>query len=74
MGKLTETQVKRAATLKAVRSAIRLKYSIMADAELNERLEGVEQAFDRAIAEGRPWELSTAAILKEIEAGDVAEV
>ncbi len=72
MGRLTESQVKRAAALKAVRSAVRLHYSIKADADLNWVLEEVEQKFDSANQEGRKFELDTDDILKRLGASDEA--
>lgn len=43
---------KRANALKTIRAAIRLKYSIMADEELNVRLPAFESEFNRRANEG----------------------
>lgn len=45
--------LRRAALLKAARSAVRLKHSIAADAELNNVLPALELAFDSAVRQGR---------------------
>lgn len=42
----------RANTLKVIRSAVRLKYSIMADDELNEVLPKAEARFNSAVMRG----------------------
>jgi hypothetical protein len=42
----------RANMFKTIRSAIRLKYSIMADEELNETLDRAEKAFNAAVLQG----------------------
>lgn len=47
-----EITLRRAALLKAARSAIRLRHSLAADAELNEVLPALELAFDKAITHG----------------------
>lgn len=50
--RLTEIEQARKNTLKVVRAAVRLRHSIKADDELNERLFVAEKAFDKAIANG----------------------
>ena len=45
----TEVQQAKANMVKIVRSAIRLKYSLAADAELNEALPAAEKQFDAAV-------------------------
>ncbi len=54
---LAETAAK-----KVARAAIRLKYSVEAEAEINETLPQVEAAVRKAIAEGRNWVLDVQAI------------
>lgn len=44
--------MRKAALLKAARSAIRLKHSLAADAELNDRLPVLESMFDAAVQRG----------------------
>lgn len=48
-----DIEVRRAALLKTARAAIRLKHSLAADAELNERLPALERAFDFAVQQGQ---------------------
>lgn len=48
----TEFQQKRANALKTLRSAIRLKYSILADEELNRRLPAFDKQFAKAWQDG----------------------
>lgn len=43
---------KRANALKTIRAAIRLKYSIMADNELNEKLPAFEKEFNKRVHDG----------------------
>lgn len=38
---------------KVLRSAVRLKYSLLADREINERIDTEKQKFDRAVQNGR---------------------
>lgn len=47
-----DVELRRAALLKAARSAIRLKHSIAADEELNEVLPMLERRFNMAVASG----------------------
>jgi hypothetical protein len=47
-----DIELRRAALLKAARSAVRLKHSLAADAELNELLPRVETAFMQAVQRG----------------------
>ena len=54
---LAETAAK-----KVARAAIRLKYSVEAETEINETLPLVEAAVRNAIAEGRDWTLDVQAI------------
>ena len=39
--------------VKILRAAIRLKYSLLADNELNERVEEEKKKFDRAVHDGK---------------------
>lgn len=55
--------LRRAALLKAARSAIRLKHSLAADAELNEALPELERRFNAAVQRGQLPEV--AALLRE---------
>lgn len=50
--KKTETQLRKAAMVKAARNAIRTRHSILADAELNEILPELERAFDQSVQQG----------------------
>lgn len=63
----TEVELKRAAVLKAVRTAVRLRHSLAADEELNEVLPEVEVAFDAAVKSGQVFELDPADFLREVE-------
>ena len=58
------------AAIKIARSAVRLKYSVAAEAEINERLPEVQAAVRKAVAEGKPWELDVQAIF--LDNGDPA--
>jgi len=50
----------------AVRTAIRLKYRIMADEEINAVLPKVQDDYAKALLERRPFELDTEVLLKEL--------
>ena len=52
MNQKTELEVQKAAILKAIRSTIRLKYSLLADKELNDKLPEVERMIDDALQSG----------------------
>lgn len=58
MKETTELERRRAAMLKARRSAIRLKYSLMADDEIARDLPAFEAEIDAAISAGKMYELS----------------
>jgi len=49
---------------KAVRAAIRLKYQLLADEEINRVLPDVQAEFAKTLVEGRPFELDTDALLR----------
>lgn len=61
-----EFEVRRAAILKAVRSAVRLKHSLRADAELAETLPRVEAEFDQALNAGEVYSLDPASAFGEV--------
>jgi len=46
------SELRKAALVKALRAAIRLKHTLAADAELNDVLPDAEEAFDAAIHRG----------------------
>lgn len=48
-----DIELRKRALFKAARSAVRLKHSLEADAELNELLPQLERAFDSAVSRGR---------------------
>ena len=52
MNQKDDIELRRAALLKAARSAVRLRHSLAADAELNERLPELERAFNTAVSNG----------------------
>jgi len=63
----TEYDRERAKLIKAVRSTIRLKHSLVADDELNEILPTILANYDKALQSGKPYELATLSLLSEIE-------
>lgn len=63
MKRLTPIEVRRAQMLKAARTAIRLKHSLAADAEIAEQLPEIEERIDRALATGEVLELTPGAIV-----------
>lgn len=64
MYKKTEVEMARLRALKTFRAAIRLKYALMAEEEINETLPAVEEEFNRAVAEGRPFKLLVGEVFK----------
>ncbi len=66
MKQLTPLEIQKAGILKAYRTAIRLKYSLLADAEVAERLPEVEKQIDHALASGRTLELNPATVWDEV--------
>jgi hypothetical protein len=50
--KLTEIEQAKKNAIKIARAAIRLKHSIKADEELNDRLHDILKAFDRQVMKG----------------------
>lgn len=69
-GQLTDHELARRQLLKAVTTTIRLKYSLLADAELNELRPRIAAEFDKAIASGQPYELATSSLLLDLEDAD----
>ena len=65
MKQLGEIELERARILKAARSYIRLKHSLAADAELNERLPEIEKAMDKAIHSGKEFVLDVRSMLED---------
>jgi len=66
MKETTELQRQSAAMLKAYRACIRLKHSLAADEEIAIRLPEIEQRMNIAIAEGKPFELTTSEVFDEV--------
>ena len=62
----TETQIQREAILKAYRSNVRLKYSILADGEVSRNLPALEARIDEALAAGNGFQLTAGDIFKEV--------
>lgn len=60
-----EFEVARAQMLKAYRSAIRLKHSLAADAEIARTLPDIEEAINTALTTGQPLELDVAEAFRE---------
>jgi hypothetical protein len=65
---LTELEGQKADMLKAFRSAIRLKHSLRADAEIREMLPEVERTIDAALAAGEPLVLNPAIAFEDPDA------
>jgi hypothetical protein len=65
MTQLTPHQIEKAKILKAARSAIRLKHSLMADEEMYNRLPELERRIDQALNEGKELKLTTSEILDD---------
>lgn len=60
-------ELRKAALLKALRAAIRLKHTLAADAELNDRLPDAEAAFDAALQRGElPDRIDLDALAQEV--------
>lgn len=57
--KKTDIQLAKAAAMKRIRTAVRLELSVRADLILNDLLEEFETEFDRRIAAGEPYELTS---------------
>lgn len=65
MNQKGELELQKAQILKAVRSNIRLRHSLAADAELNEKLPEIERQVDAAIRAGRVYELDIKSVLED---------
>lgn len=65
MRQLTELDIEKAAILKAYRAAIRLKYSMMADAEISRTLPVVEQQIEYARQSGDALQLDLAKVFSD---------
>ena len=63
----TGTELERMSAAKAIRSVIRLKYSIAADEEINRVLFDILDEFDAALASGKGFELSLSDIINDIK-------
>lgn len=59
----TTLEMQKANALKALRTGIRLKYALLADEEINDRLPALEKEIDRALAEGEPLEITLGALI-----------
>lgn len=66
MRKKDPVEMARERALKAYRHAIRLKYSLLADEEINATLPEVEAEFNKAVEEGRPYELEVGSAISEV--------
>ena len=66
MKTLTDIDIKKTAALKAYRTAIRLKYALMADEEIYRTLPAVEDRINQALALGQPIELNPAEVFGEV--------
>lgn len=64
--RLPDELVQKRAALKAVRTSIRLKYSLMADEEINRKLPELERRIEDALETGEPLELTVGSIVDEI--------
>jgi hypothetical protein len=63
--RLGDIELQRAQLLKALRTNIRLKHSLAADEEINEKLPAFEAAFDKAVQSGKTYELDIRSVLGE---------
>lgn len=62
----TPLEVAKYKIMKATRMSIRLKYSLMADEEINERLPELEARIDLALQNGIPMSLNPAHYVEEL--------
>lgn len=65
MRRRTKVEMTQAQVAKCVRAAIRLKYSLQADEEINDRLPSILDEFELALSTGTPWALPLGDILDE---------
>lgn len=66
MKKKSPVDMKRERIKKISRTVIRLKHSLKADAEINDRLPDTIEGFDAHVAAGEVVELSPESLLKEL--------
>lgn len=68
MRRKSDVEMKRKAIEKIIRTNIRLKHSLKADMELNEKLTDVLEAFDERVLKGQmpKLELAVSDLLKEL--------
>jgi len=64
MTRKDKVDLERTTVTKTVRTAIRLKHSIAADEEINAALPQVLEQFERAVAEGRPFQLEVGSVFE----------
>jgi len=60
-----DVEMEKAIAAKAVRAAIRLKYSNMADLEINQKLPDVISAIEVAAVKGESYQLDVAALFRD---------
>lgn len=65
MAAKTDTEVARAALLKAIRTAVRLRHSLEADAELNSVLDEAAKSFDQKVLRGELPETAFSIVFEE---------
>lgn len=65
MRKKDKVEFEKTRMLKAVRTAIRLKYALLADEEINDLLPRFAEQFDRAVAAQEPFVLDIASVFEE---------
>lgn len=69
MPRKTNIELERAAAAKAMRTAIRLKYSLAADREINDTVWDELERFDEALANGGEYHLELSEIVRRLERG-----
>ena len=62
----TELGRQKAAIVKAYRAAVRLKYSILADEEIDVGLPALERRIDDALTRGEPFEFNPGSVFDEV--------
>jgi hypothetical protein len=60
-----DVEMEKAIAAKAVRAAIRLKYSNLADVEINRKLPEVISAIEVAAVKGEPFSLNVGALFED---------
>ena len=63
----TQIELERGFAAKSIRSVIRLKHSLAAEEEINEKLYDFLEDFDEAIAAGKSYEFSLAEIINDVK-------